>query len=262
MADPMAGRSEATLVEERSARWHAASYTHPGARDNNEDSVAIAADGERACFVVADGLGGHAGGERASRLAVDAALEHWRAGGGRPLRELLGGAIEAAHAAVRRVQRAEPALADMRTTLVVLMLDGGSCGWAHVGDTRLYRFESGRIAWQTKDHSVPQFLVANGELDAAGIRNHPDRSRLLGTLGNDEDQVFPSLRELDRPLTAGDSFALCTDGFWEDVLEPAMEAGWSAQAEPRAWVATLGDGVQAKGRSDRDNCTVLAVRIV
>jgi serine/threonine protein phosphatase PrpC len=254
--------AEATLAELSSARWRAASYSHVGARDGNEDSVAMAVDGERACFVVADGLGGHAGGERASRLAVDAAIEHWRIGAGRPLRDLLGGAIEAAHVAVRKVQRAEPALEDMRTTLVMLVVDGARCGWAHVGDSRLYRFESGRLVWQTKDHSVPQFLVANGELDASGIRNHPDRSRLLGTLGNDEDQVFPSLRELDRPAAAGDSFVLCTDGFWEDVLEPAMEKGWSAQPEPRAWVAALGGAVEATGRGDRDNCTVLAVRFV
>jgi serine/threonine protein phosphatase PrpC len=252
----------AVIDEKAGARWRAASYSHVGAREVNEDSVAIAADGERACFIVADGLGGHAGGERASRLAVDAALAHWRAGAGRPLRELLTGALEAAHAAVRKVQRAEPALEDMRTTLVMLVIDGGRCGWAHVGDSRLYRFEAGRVVWQTKDHSVPQFLVANGELDASGIRNHPDRSRLLGTLGNDEDQVFPSLRELERPAAAGDSFVLCTDGFWEDVLEPAMEAGWAAQPEPRAWVEALGGRVEAAGRGDRDNCTVLAVRIV
>lgn len=257
----MAGVAGASIVEQGSAPWRAASYSHPGSRHNNEDSVEIAADGARACFVVADGLGGHAGGERASRLAVDAALEHWRAGSGRPLRELLTGAVEAAHAAVRKVQRAEPALADMRTTLVMLMIDGDRAGWAHVGDSRLYRFEAGRIVWQTKDHSVPQFLVANGEIEAAAIRNHPDRSRLLGTLGNDEDQVFPSLRELERPLAAGDSFVLCTDGFWEDVLESTMESTWQKDSAPRAWVEGLGGAVEAKGRSDRDNCTVLAVRI-
>ena len=251
------------IVEELvGSGWSAATYTHPGSRANNEDTVEMAADGARACFVVADGLGGHAGGERASRLAVDAAQAHWRAGAGRPLRELLAGAIEAAHVAVRKVQRAEPALEDMRTTLVMLVIDGARCGWAHVGDSRLYRFEAGRAVWQTKDHSVPQFLVANGELDAGGIRDHPDRSRLLGTLGNDEDQVFPSLRELDRPLASGDCFALCTDGFWEDTLEPAMEAAWGPQPEPRAWAERLGGAVEAKGRSDRDNCTVLAVRIV
>ena len=251
----------ASVVEQQAGVWRAASYTHAGSRDNNEDSVAIAAEGARACFVVADGLGGHAGGERASQLAVEATLVHWRAGAGQPLRELLTGAVAAAHAAVRRVQRDEPALADMRTTLVMLMVDGDRAGWAHVGDTRLYRFEAGRIVWQTKDHSVPQFLVANGEIEASAIRNHPDRSRLLGTLGNDEDQVFPSLRELERPLAAGDAFVLCTDGFWEDVIEPAMESTWTAQSEPRAWVEQLGGAVEAKGRSDRDNCTVLAVRV-
>lgn len=239
--------------------WRAATFTHPGSRPNNEDSVGTAVDGERACFVVADGLGGHSGGERASQVAVATALEYWRTHPLFPPRELLSGAVEAAHAAVRKAQKADARFSDMRTTIVMLTIAHGSAAWAHVGDSRLYLVSGGRIAAQTKDHSVPQFLVTNGELAPEGIRNHPDRSRLLGTLGNDEDLVYPSIKELGRPLAANDRFLLCTDGLWEDVLEGEIERSAAASAGPRAWLEAQVALVEAAGRDGRDNCTACAV---
>ena len=248
------------LIEERvGPGWSAASYSHPGSRTDNEDSVGITVDGDRACFVLADGLGGHSGGQRASQVAVAAALEHWRTHPLHMPRELLASAIEAAHAAVRRAQREDAQYADMRTTMVILTIANGTAAWAHVGDTRLYHFSGGRIVAQSKDHSVPQFLVTNGELAPEGIRNHPDRSRLLGTLGNDEDLVYPSVKELGRPFAASDRFLLCSDGFWEDVLEPDMERTVAASAGPRTWLEAQVAIVEHKARRDRDNCTACAI---
>jgi serine/threonine protein phosphatase PrpC len=248
------------LVEERvGPGWSAASYTHPGSRANNEDSVGMAADGDRACFVLSDGLGGHSGGEIASAAAVATALEYWRSHQMHPPRELLAGAIEAAHAAVRRAQRVDKQHADMRTTIVMLTVANGSAAWAHVGDSRLYLLSAGRIAAQTKDHSVPQFLVTNGELEPKDIRNHPDRSRLLGTLGNDEDLVYPSIKELGRPLKADDRFLLCSDGLWEDVLEGEIERTVATSDGPRAWLEAQVALVEAAAREGRDNCTACAV---
>ena len=254
-------REPAVVVEQAGADWRGASYTHRGSRERNEDAVAMAADGARACFVIADGLGGHSGGERASRIAVETALGIWRAQPGLAPRVLLTTAFEGAHAAVRVAQRAQPEFSEMRTTLVMLVVDPRGVAWAHVGDTRLYRFAAGRLEYQTKDHSVPQFLVTNGELDPAGIRNHPDRSRLLGTLGNDEDVIYPSVRELGQSPASGDAFLLCSDGFWEDVLEPDMAQALGASAAPRAWLEALAAQVDHAGRPDRDNLTACAVWI-
>jgi serine/threonine protein phosphatase PrpC len=248
------------LFEERvGPGWSAASYTHPGSRPNNEDTVGMAADGDRACFVLSDGLGGHSGGERASSVAVATAIEYWRSHPLHPARELLSGAVEAAHAAVRKAQRADKQFADMRTTIVMLTIAHGSAAWAHVGDSRLYLLSDGRIAAQTKDHSVPQFLVTNGELEPKDIRNHPDRSRLLGTLGNDEDLVYPSIKELGRPLAPTDRFLLCSDGLWEDVLESEIERTVAQSGGPRAWLEAQVALVEAAGREGRDNCTACAV---
>lgn len=247
-------------IEERvGPGWSAATYTHPGSRPNNEDSVGLTADGDRACFVLSDGLGGHSGGEIASAAAVTTALEYWRSHQMHSPRELLAGAVEAAHGAVRKAQRAEKQHADMRTTIVLLTIANGTAAWAHVGDSRLYLVSDGRIAMQTKDHSVPQFLVTNGELEPKDIRNHPDRSRLLGTLGNDEDLVYPSIKELGRPLAPSDRFLLCTDGLWEDVLEQEIERTAVAATGPRAWLEAQVRLVEAAGRDGRDNCTACAV---
>jgi serine/threonine protein phosphatase PrpC len=251
--------AEGRIEERVGAGWSAATYTHPGSRPNNEDSVGMAVDGERACFVLADGLGGHSGGERASAVAVATALEYWRTHPLHPPRELLAGAVEAAHVAVRKAQKEGPQYSDMRTTIVMLVVAHGSAAWAHVGDSRLYLLSNGRIAAQTKDHSVPQFLVTNGELDPKDIRNHPDRSRLLGTLGNDEDLVYPSIKELGRPLAPTDRFLLCSDGLWEDVLESEIERTVTTSSGPRAWLEAQVALVEGAGREGRDNCTACAL---
>lgn len=257
----MKPREPAIVAEHAGAGWRAASYTHRGSRIANEDTVAMTVAGARACFLLADGLGGHSGGAQASRIAVETALRIWREQPTLAPRVLLTVAIEGAHAAVRVAQREQAQFAEMRTTLVMLVIDPRGVAWAHVGDTRLYHFAAGRLEYQTKDHSVPQFLVTNGELEPAGVRNHPDRSRLLGTLGNEEDVVYPSVRELGRPPAAGDAFLLCSDGFWEDVIEPDMERALGTNAAPRAWLESLAAVVEDADRPDRDNCTACAVWI-
>lgn len=251
--------AEARVEERVGPGWSAATYTHPGSRPDNEDTVGMAVDGGRACFVLADGLGGHSGGARASQVTVATALEYWRSHPLHPPRELLVAAIEAAHAAVRKAQKEGAQFADMRTTIAILTIAHGTAAWAHVGDSRVYLIAGGRIAVQSKDHSVPQFLVTNGELAPEGIRNHPDRSRLLGTLGNDEDLVYPSVKELGRPLAPTDRFLLCSDGFWEDVVESEIERSAAASAGPRAWLEAQVALVEAVARKDRDNCTACAV---
>ena len=114
-------------------RFDTACLTHPGGRAYNED----AADYRDGCWVVADGLGGHSGGEVASRVAVEALLTTWDPTA--PLEPAtLTGAITAATAAIHQRQAAEPSLSGMRTTLVVLATDGARALWAHIGDSRPY----------------------------------------------------------------------------------------------------------------------------
>src|SRR5258708_36308206 len=130
----------------------------------------MAENAQSGCWAVADGLGGHRGGDLASRTAVEAALANYQTNP-EPSKEALATHLGSASRAVVDFQN-EPGLAAMRTTLVLLVTHGESAIWAHVGDSRLYHFRSGKTAKRTKDHSVPQRLADAGEIREDQIRLH------------------------------------------------------------------------------------------
>lgn len=236
-----------------------ATLSRPGGRPVNEDAEGHAAHGgSHRCFVVADGLGGHGGGDVASAVAVAAVLDAFRTS---PLLTALDieGHIRAADEALRRRKSAEPKLAGMHTTVVVLISDGGQALWAHVGDSRLYLFRNGRFVLRTRDHSVPQVMADAGEISERAIRRHEDRSRLLRSLGDSEPARVETASE-PCPLQPGDALLLCTDGFWEYVLETEMEADLAKARSPGEWIELMTvDRLLRRAPEDHDNYTALAL---
>ncbi len=231
--------------------------SHQGGRHNNQDYADNATTGKYSCWVVADGLGGHAGGEIASRLAVDTVLKAFAEDPGLE-EERIAKWLVRAQEAVTLKQSEEPLLSSMRTTLVLLAADDHAARWAHVGDSRLYMFRSGQLVFQTRDHSVSQALADSGQIKPSEIRFHEDRSRLLRTLGNDND-FRPVINNELQEIQADDAFLLCTDGFWEYVLETEMETDWSAAPRPEQWLERMEKRLLSKVDGDNDNYTVLAV---
>ena len=230
-----------------------AAISHAGGREGNEDAW-----GQRGgCWVVADGLGGHGGGEVASELAVRGTLDAL-ADAPLPSGEALQGVILELNRAIQAAQQRDPRLERMRTTLVVLACDGRRACWAHVGDSRLYHLRGGRIASQTVDHSVPQALARAGEIRPDEIRFHEDRNRLLRTLGN-EEEARPSVLGSPVLLESNDAFLLCTDGFWELVTEAEMEVTLAKAATPQDWLTAMTTRLLARAEPGHDNYTAVAV---
>jgi PPM family protein phosphatase len=244
----------ALRFEERSATWR-------GGREVNEDARAWAKgkDG-RAFWMVADGLGGHGGGEIASRMAVEAAKAHMKQHFGLEPSSL-DGALAAAQSAIVARKEEEPGLSRMHSTMVLLVTDGSMARWAHLGDSRLYHFRNGRIRAETEDHSVPQMLFRAGEITKEEIRTHEDRNRLLRSLGSDGTWK-PSILAEPVELKAGDAFLLCTDGFWELVLENEMEADLAATDTAEKWLTRMLRRLAARAGEGHDNYTAIAVRVV
>lgn len=228
-----------------------ASYTNIGGRPRNEDSVMKIAQGsERICVVVADGLGGHGGGEQASSAAAGLICRSWN---GTVDAEYLDELIQQANAKVLSLQTPECA---MKTTVVVLTIENDRAVWAHDGDTRLYLFRDGKLFFQTMDHSAAQIGVMLGQITPEQIRFHADRSKVLRALGQD-DHLTVETKEMQ--IKCGDAFLICTDGFWEYVLENEMEEDLANSESPEQWIDLMRKRLSAKVPADNDNNTAAAV---
>jgi serine/threonine protein phosphatase PrpC len=187
--------------------------THPGLkRSKNEDAVGHLLTPWGGVFVVADGMGGHRTGEVASRLAVEAILEHLKQA--EPSPKALLEAFEQANARIyQEAQR--PENRGMGTTATCLLLDLPYALIAHVGDSRAYLLRGGELTLLTEDHSWVAERVRQGLLTAEEAKTHRWRNVITNALGS-----FPQARVdlLGLKLAPEDTFLLCTDGL-SGVLE-------------------------------------------
>jgi serine/threonine protein phosphatase PrpC len=195
---------------------------------------------------------------RGGRAENQDACAHRGADGADPTPPRLEQALQAAHQALLRHQAERPELADMRTTVVLLWRRADRALWAHVGDSRLYHFRNGTLAFQTADHSVPQMLAGAGDIDPGAIRGHPDRNRLLRALGS-PGPLRPSIPRQPLRTRPGDAFLLCTDGFWEPVPERDMQADLAAAGDPDDWLRRMQARLETRVRGAHDNYTATGV---
>ena len=232
--------------------FQTAEYTNIGGRKRNEDSVAGTLWGEDGLLlVVADGLGGHGGGERASQSVCRTICQNWN---GAAAPETLATLLTMAHGNVKNIQTPECA---MKSTAVVLAIRGEQAAWAHVGDTRLYHFLNGKLIFQTRDHSASQLAVMLGEITPQEIRFHEDRSRVLRALGQDDALKVETGEEALRP--GSHAYLLCSDGFWEYVLEEEMETDLLQASDPEDWLTRMRRRLAQRAPADHDNNTAAAV---
>ncbi len=235
------------------AEIQVAAYTDQGTRTINEDCYQYADRQERACFVVADGLGGHERGEAASRTAVDYITGHFA-----DMEKLTEeGIIKMLGKADEAVRAGQKEKKEMRTTVVAALIEGEQFWYAHAGDSRCYYLKNGCIYTRTKDHSIPQMEVNLGDIRTEEIRFHPARNQLLKVLGNEEELLIDHLEE-PVLIEPGDAFLLCSDGFWEYVCETEMELDLIKSESPKEWVEFMVKRLLLRPAAERDNFTVLA----
>lgn len=188
-------------------------------RDHNEDAFAIAAG--LGIAVVADGMGGHAGGEVASELAVGTALTILGQTAGLPARDRLETAVQAANANIRDKAATSPRYRDMGTTLVAVLVEGQALAVAHVGDSRLYRLRRGQLAALTRDHSLQQEFIDKGLYTPEEARAKVARNLLSRALGL-ADEVAVDIAT--HAVQAGDRYLLCSDGLHEMLGDAEIAA--------------------------------------
>jgi serine/threonine protein phosphatase PrpC len=234
-------------------------------RKTNEDSCLV--DDEAGLVIVADGMGGHAAGEVASRLAVDVIREqvvrglktgtipscgipapHWS-----DRTKLLAAAVCVANDVVFRASQERFERRGMGTTVVAVLINGERLSVVHVGDSRFYLFRGGRVTAVTRDHSLVAEQVAHGMISAAEAESSESQNILTRALGVaasvDIDAMEPTIRD-------GDLALLCTDGLTKMVDDEDIVRTLNEGTEPVGVCQSL-VGLALK-RGGRDNVTVAA----
>src|SRR3954453_15966895 len=237
-------------------------------RDHNEDSFLC--NDQLRLYAVADGMGGHLGGERASRMAVEIIEREletaWRLGllsdgatipgaSGElsPVTHLLKKAVVEADKNIYEAAMADPALSGMGTTLTALLFCGGYVHLGHVGDSRAYLYRNGRARQLTEDHSWIQEQVRAGLLSPEEAKESRFRNIITRSVGF-EPSVEPDLVGL--PVQAGDCYVLCSDGLSNYVS--VEELGQVLNSHFYRDVATVFVDM-ANDRGGDDNVTCLVI---
>ena len=233
-------------------------------RGHNEDNYLI--NEELNLFVVADGMGGHAGGEYASAIAVNTVEEivSSMAVGGEAdpdadpveiTRQKLSHAVRLSGRRIFEKAREQPEYHGMGTTVVVVLVEGGNAFVAHVGDSRVYLLRDGQIEQVTEDHSLIAEKIRHGLITPEEAKNHRMRNVITRSLGYQEDvEVDLQVRAVRR----GDQYLLCSDGLSGHVEDEEMASLMAEQSPQNAARKLI---VLACDRGGDDNITTVIARI-
>lgn len=227
-------------------RLHIGASTHVGrVRKGNEDSYMA----DEPLFAVADGMGGHQGGEVASKLALDTLR---KATDGVALAQ----AVQDANKAVFERAGRDPGLAGMGTTLTAFLVEGDTLRLAHVGDSRAYLMRDGELQRITTDHTVVEGLVEKGELTPQEASIHPQRSILTRAIGVDGEVQVDQASIQPHP---GDRLLLCSDGLTGMIEEADIQRILEEHEDPQAAADALVDAANEAGGQDNITAVIIDV---
>lgn len=233
-------------------------------RENNEDSYLYWEPLEDAQFrskgrlaVIADGMGGHAGGQEASRLAVETVREVYEQAFHEDPQAALIEALAAAHLRILDFAERNPDFHGMGTTCTAVVIRDRQLYFAHVGDSRVYMVRDARLSRLTRDHSYVGRLVESGLVSAEDAEHHPQRHILTAALGAGREVAIDGA-ERGIALQDHDDIVLCTDGLWGVVTELEIQAAVSHNSPAECCAALV---KLARLRGGPDNITLQILRI-
>jgi serine/threonine protein phosphatase PrpC len=226
-------------------------------RAGNEDSAVTS----RSLIAVADGMGGHAAGEVASRIAISTLTKESEVFTQKDIDlesadDLYSAALALIDATIAEYAIEKPELAGMGTTLSALFLREGAVAALHIGDSRIYRLRGNTFEQLSTDHTVIQELLDQGAITEADIATHPQRSVLTQVLmGDSRNEIALSIYE----VKADDRFLLCSDGLTTVLGDKEIKAILKSKARGAA-VDALVEGAYANGAPD--NVTVIVADVL
>jgi len=231
-----------------------------GSRKVNQDRIAYTYGRDTLMLCVADGMGGHAGGEIAAQIAVRLFIERFQQEAKPVLRnplKFLQDTMLRAHAALGSYANQFSMLETPRTTCVVVVVQANHAYWAHVGDSRFYLLRQGALIGSTKDHSKVQYLVDQGIIQADEVPDHPDRNKIFSCLGGLVDPVIDLSKRT--PLRNGDILVLCTDGLWSVMPQGELATYLTSTPILKTGPQMMREA-EKRGGPDGDNLSTIIVR--
>ncbi len=237
---------------------------HLGNRNSNQDRFAAVETDEGVLLVLADGMGGHAGGEIAAQTLVDLARDRYL-NAPRPIAapqagQFLATIIREAHDALLRLAGEQGMSNIPGTTAVLCLIQAGRMDWAHVGDSRLYLFRAGLPVFRTIDHSYVEQLYRQGMISRSEQDSHPRRNHITQCIGG-----LPQMPEVElgkgKNLLKGDVVLLCSDGLWSALDDAQLGAMLSGDALDDV-VERMAMRAEQLSYPHSDNISVLALRLI
>lgn len=233
-------------------------------RADNEDYYCYVEPDDDADFlrkgrlaVIADGMGGHQGGEVASTLAVETVRDAYLSHPSDDPREALRAAFQQAHAAIRDLAMRNPELQGMGTTCTAASLLDSQLWYGHIGDSRLYLVRGYRISQLTQDHSQVARMVRDGLITPEEASIHPQRNVLISAMG--AESAASDFSDTPLPLEPDDILLICTDGLHGLVNDQELLAVAATRRPEEACKELVN---MAKARGGFDNITLQILKIV
>lgn len=233
-----------------------------GNRFQNEDRLIVAEDRDSIMLVVADGMGGHGGGDIAAQVLVDTLDQYFRRSK-KPIaspRDFLRTAIEAAHGNIIKAGKKQQPPIEPRTTCVACIVQGSTVTWAHVGDSRLYLLRGDRILARTIDHSYVEELFRQGLISEADMLTHPKRSYITQCVGALNHLPDISYTERD-DLQQDDVLLLCSDGLWSELKDNDLRS-LPGKSDLDAALNDLASRAESRAYPQSDNISAIALRML
>ncbi len=239
--------------------------TTVGDRTINQDCTAQKVSSKYGLFVVADGLGGHHAGEKASKFFCQGLIRqadkyHRMLKNPRQntLKSIFAQWISAAVYEMKKLFVGDEEAVNAHTTCVILYLDDDFSASIHCGDSRIYRLDEKQVLWRTKDHSLIQKQLDEGVISEREMGLHPDQHQLIRSINikhsnpQVEVHIYP-------PIKPGETFLLCTDGFWEFIKENDL-LELSAQMSGKKELKKIARMMHLRAKGNSDNVTVQWIR--
>ena len=227
----------------------------------NQDRCCVVIGDAAVLLAVADGMGGHQGGERAAQTAIDSFVRSFKRE--RPLasntHEFLSQSIAEAHREVFAIGADVAYDHRPRTTIVLCIVAEGVARFGHVGDSRAYLLRAGQVHSRTRDHSAVESLYQQGQITEAQMLRHPLRNMVERCLGGEAEEPRCEIGEAI-PLVLGDVLLLCSDGVWAPLDETTVGKLCDDGSDLGDTLEHICDQATESAAPHSDNTTAVAIR--